>query len=94
MFRLSRPRGKIAVTPSRVYLFGECGPTGLVVCAYSPDMTPLAGWTFPSTVGTMAAGAAYFETRRCVSVPPMVLKADTIWPSKCRVPMTLSQIRS
>jgi trimeric autotransporter adhesin len=60
----------IAATATRVYLAGDCGPAGIVVCAYGADMTPLSGWTFPVTLGTFAVGPTALFTLEGSSVGP------------------------
>jgi len=48
----------IAVSPTRVYLEGDCQGGGTVVCGYDLDLNVLPAWTFPRSAGTIVAGAA------------------------------------
>ncbi len=70
---LPSPTGTVvslAATATRVYVVGDCGPAGIVLCAYGADMTPLAGWTFPVAVGTIAVGPTALFTLGSSSVGP------------------------
>ncbi len=61
----------LAVSATRVYVYGDCQANGLVICAYAPDMTPVSGWTFPASLGQLAIGAtALYSAESSLVGPP------------------------
>lgn len=60
----------LTATATRVYVYGNCQQTGLLLCAYNPDMTPATGWTFPASAGPMVAGPAAIYAVEVSSVGP------------------------
>lgn len=86
----------IAVSATRVYLYGGCRPNGFVVCGYQPDLTPLAGWTYPVAYPPLAVGASGFYGVMSTAAPPfgqrlMKFDPDTGVAATWTAPEFLSQ---
>lgn len=65
------PINEIRLTQTRVYLQGNCHAGASVICAYAADLTPLAGWTFPPTIGPIAVGStAVYTSEPAPGGPP------------------------